>query len=35
MYVYLSGNYFQQNGVVIPKNNNAINIYCVYKVQSI
>ena len=35
MYVYLSGNYFQQNGVVIPNNNNVINIYCVYKLQSI
>ena len=35
MYVYLSGNYFQQNGVVIPNNNNVINIYCVYKLQAI
>ena len=35
MYVYLSGDYFQQNGVVIPNNNNVINIYSVYKLQSI
>ena len=31
MYVYLSGNHFQQNKVIIPNNNNAINIYCIYK----
>ena len=31
MYVCLSGNYFKQNKVVIPKTNfNVINIYCVY-----
>ena len=30
MYVYLSGNYFTQNKVIIPNNNNVINIYCVY-----
>ena len=30
IYVYLSGNHFQQNIVNIPNNNNAINIYCVY-----
>ena len=35
MHVYLSRNYFQQNGVVIPNNNNVVNIYCVYKLQSI
>ena len=35
MYVYLSGNYFKQNKVVIPNNNNAINIYCVYELQPI
>ena len=35
MYVYLSGNHFQQNKVIIPKNNNAINIYCVYKLDPI
>ena len=31
MHVYLHGNYFQQNKVIIPNNNNAINIYCVCK----
>ena len=30
MHVYLSGNHFQQNKVIIPNNNNAINIFCVY-----
>ena len=35
MYVYLSGNHFQQNKVVIPNNNNVINIYCVYEIQPI
>ena len=35
MHVYLSGNHFQQNNVIIPNNNNAINIYCVYKFDSI
>ena len=36
MYVYLSGNYFKQNKVVIPKTNfNGINIYCVYELQPI
>ena len=35
MYVYLSGNHFQQNKVIIPNNNNAINIYCVYKLDPI
>ena len=34
MHVSLSGNHFQQNKVVIP-NNNVINIYCVYKMDSI
>ena len=33
MHVYLSGNHFQQNKVIIPNNNNAINIYCVYKLD--
>ena len=33
MNVYLSGNHFQQNKVIIPNNNNAINIYCVYKLD--
>ena len=33
MNLYLSGNHFQQNKVIIPNNNNAINIYCVYKLD--
>ena len=33
MYVYLSGNYFEQQRVIIPNNNNIINIYCVYELQ--
>ena len=35
MYVYLSGNHFQQNKVIIPNNENVINIYCVYKLEPI
>ena len=35
MHVYLSGNHFQQNKVIIPKNNNVINIYCVYQIEPI
>ena len=35
MHVHLSGNHFQQNKVIIPNNNNAINVYCVYKLDSI
>ena len=35
MNVYLSGNYFQQNKVIIPNNYNVINIYCVYKLDSL
>ena len=35
MDVYLSGNHFQQNKIIIPNNNNAINIYCVYKLDPI
>ena len=35
MYVYLSGNHFQQNKVIIPNNNNVINIYCVYQIEPI
>ena len=35
MYVYLSGNHFQRNKGIIPNNNNAINIYCVYKLDPI
>ena len=33
MYVYLSGNNFEQNKVIIPNNNNVINMYCVYELQ--
>ena len=35
MHVYLSGNHFQQNKVIIPNNNNVINIYCVYQVDQV
>ena len=35
MHVHLSGNHFQQNKVITPNNNNAINIYCVYKLDPI
>ena len=35
MHVYLSGNHFQQIKANIPNNNNAINIYCVYKLDPI
>ena len=35
MHVYLNGNYFVQNKVVIPSNNNVINIYCVYQLDPI
>ena len=35
MHVSLSGNHFQQNKVIIPNNNNLINIYCVYKIDPI
>ena len=35
IYVYLSGNHFQQNKVIIPNNDNVINIYCVSKIQPI
>ena len=38
MYVYFSGNHFQQNKVIIPNNNNnnnVINVYCVYEIQPI
>ena len=35
MHVHLSGYHFQQNKVIIPNNNNAINIYCVYKLDPI
>ena len=35
MHVYLQGNHFQQNNVIIPNNNNVINIYVVYKLDPI
>ena len=35
MYVYLIGNHFQQNKVIILNNDNVINIYCIYKIQPI
>ena len=35
LYVYLSGNHFQQNKVIIPNNDNVINIYFVYEIQPI
>ena len=35
MHVHLSGNHFQQNKVIIPNNSNAINIYCVCKLDPI
>ena len=35
MHVYLQGNHFQQNDVIIPNNNNVINIYVVYKLDPI
>ena len=35
MHVYLSGNHFQQNKVIIPNNDNVINIYCVYEIDPI
>ena len=33
MYVYLGSNYFEQNKVITPNNNNVINTYCVYELQ--
>ena len=35
VHVYLDGNHFQQNKVIIPNNNNVINIYCVYQIEPI
>ena len=35
MHFHLSCNHFQQNKVIIPKNGNVINIYCVYKLDPI
>ena len=34
MNVYLNGNHFQQNAAGIPNNDDVINIYCVYKLDS-
>ena len=33
--LHLSGNHFEQNKVIIPNNNNVINIYCVYEIDVI
>ena len=35
MHVYLNGNHFKQNRVIIPNNDNVINIYCVYEIRPI
>ena len=35
IHVHLIGNHFQQNKVIIPNNKSAINIYCVYELDSI
>ena len=35
LHVYLISNHFQQNKVIIPNNNNVINIYCVYQIEPI
>ena len=35
MRVHLSGNQFQQNKIIIPYNDNIINIYCVYSLDQI
>ena len=35
MYVSVTGNYFEQNKVITPNNNNVINIYCVYELRSV
>ena len=35
MYVSLFDNYFEQNKVIIPNNNNVINIYCVYELRQV
>ena len=34
-HVSLFGNYFEQNKVIIPNNNNVINIYCVYELRPV
>ena len=35
MHVYLNGDHFQQNKIIIPNNTNVINIYCVYELQPV
>ena len=35
MHVSLNGDHFQQNKVIIPNNDNVINIYCVYQIDPI
>ena len=35
MHVSLSGNHFQQIKVIIPNNDNVVNIYCVYQLDAI
>ena len=35
IFYIISGNHFQQNKVIIPNNDNVINIYCVYEIQPI
>ena len=35
MNVYLGGRHFQRNKVIVPNNDNVINIYCVYEIQPI
>ena len=35
MHVYLNDNHFQQNKIIIPNNNNVINIYCIYQIEPI
>ena len=35
LHVYLNANHSQQNKVIIPNNNNVINIYCVYQIEPI
>ena len=35
MHVSLSGNHFQQNKVIIPNNDNVVNIYCAYQLDPI
>ena len=35
MHICLSVNHFQQNKIIIPNNNNVINVYCVYQIEPI